>query len=156
MIPPIVYISLVFFVIGSISGYKTKSVFVNANEAKLLKLQALDLRKAEETNVKLVRELIINEAENNIIYETKIKEVPVYITKIQKEDSDCNLSVGSVKLFNDAVKPLREAKKELKDVRESSEIREADLVKYSFRLLKKYKDAQSRHNLLIQWHREND
>jgi hypothetical protein len=137
-------------------GYKLKTVLVDANTATILRLERETLIRAEKQNDELVEQLIIAKAETDIIYKTRIKEVPKYITKIQKVDGDCNISNGAKRLLNATVNPLSTATTGVAGTDgKPSDIREADLINYTLRLLRKYHNGKDKHNLLVQWHRDN-
>lgn len=143
--------------IGASIGWNVKTVLVDAKEVKEVRLEREMLAKSKKDNDKLVREVIEARARTNTIYKIKEKEVPVYVTKIQKVDSDCNLTNGTVSLLNSTAKELPQATSRIiADVRQSSHFTEGQLVMYTLRLLKRIHRDKDLHNPLVQWHLDNN
>jgi len=141
---------------GGAFGYKQKGLYVDSQKVELLEAQKQALIKQAKESDKIINELHIKKNKTKIIYQTIEKEVPKYVTKIQKIDSDCNITRGTYRLLEEAAGYLPNSSRGAdKDNGEPSQIREADLVRYIVQLLKKYKEEQEGHNALIRWHLVN-
>jgi hypothetical protein len=87
---------------GFYAGYSVKSTRVDAEKGRILTLEREQLIQSHEKNKELTSALIASRAKVEVVYEVIEKEVPVYVTKIQKVASDCNLTNGTVSLLDKA------------------------------------------------------
>jgi len=139
--------------VGFYGGYSLRSTQAKAENAIVLKQHIREIQELSD----LSREIEISYAEKaavvKTVYKTIIKKVPVYVTKIQKTDSDCNLTTNTISLLNHAAKnqlPEAATKPNPKNTA-APRIRESDLIHYTHELISQYNSAMVQCNALIDW-----
>lgn len=136
------------------SGYKVRSLMAEAAKSARLKADKLKLEQNIEINDKLRIQLANAKAITNTVYETIIKEIPVYVTKIQKVDSGCNITYGTQQLLNNAVNYLPQSSGGITYPNtKATGIKEIDLINYTAKIITRYNEARDQCNLLIAWHK---
>lgn len=111
------------------------------------------LKEVEKINSDLLDSLILTQGKVRTIYKTKIKEVPKYVTKIQKIDSDCNISTGIKQLLNQNINNLPETSPiPATAYNKTSDIREIDLIFYLLKAVNQYNLTSLQCSSLITWH----
>jgi len=94
------------------------------------------------------------ELKNNVI----VREVPKYVTKIQRVKSDCSYSLGTVRLLDDAAGkrvPENNTALPAPDDAAASDITEYAGIKYTHELLSQYNLWMIKHNALIDYLHKN-
>lgn len=86
--------------------------------------------------------------QQEVIAEVITKEVIKYVTKIQKVDSDCNLSNGTKRLLDDSRMQNYPRESVAADTGASS-IREIDLIRYTNKITQQYNSMRLQCNSLI-------
>ena len=158
MIPisPLVLLAIILAIGGTGFGvgYKTKATIVQAEKTAILETERKELLRTKAINVKLQTALTFKEQTVKVVYKTVTKEIPFYVTKIQKIDSNCNLSIGNKRLLHKLIDPVsRTSSEPTSSDREPSDIRAIDTINYLSNTIRDYKLAQARCNTLIDWHR---
>jgi len=149
------YIIAALLLTGFSSGYYLRNLQAETEKVAILEAEREKLAKVRKINDHLLTTLAKNQAKTKIVYKTIVKEVPKYVTKVQKTDSDCNISIGTKRLLNKLIRPMPEAGIEsINSDRQPSPIREVDLIEYLTSTINQYKIAQNRCNTLIQWHKQ--
>ncbi len=149
-----VYLIGAAFLLGSAVGYgyrddRAESERVEAVE-KALEQAYLDAELARDEELALIKA----QQKTEVVYRTITKEVPKYVTQIQRIDSQCNLSRGTVRLFNDAAAERLSRAAGLDDPAdtEPSAVTESRLIDYGLDVIDRYNQAKNQCNALIQWH----
>lgn len=146
-------IAVVIMSVSFGSGYKVRSLMAEAAKAAQLKADKIKLERVIELNDSLRTQLAIAKGLTTTVYETIIKEIPTYVTKIQKEDSDCNITYGTQQLLNNAVNYLPQTSTGITyPSTQATGIKEIDLINYTALTITKYNEVRDRCNLLISWH----
>lgn len=139
-----------------IAGYHLRDLQADAEQARAV---SYALAKADALNqISRLEEIDLIKAQQKteVVYKTITKEVPKYVSVIQKTDSDCNLSHGTVRLLNSAaLERLPEAARndDPRDT-ESSSVTEARLIDYNHEVIDQYNKVKNQCNGLIQWHKK--
>ena len=81
-------------------GYHKAEIMFTNYRAKEIEAQAEEIQRISRLKSEVDVVWLRKDAEIQVKYETKIKEVPKYITS--KADSACTIPVGFVRLWNDA------------------------------------------------------
>ncbi|GLP98689.1 hypothetical protein GCM10007891_05430 [Methylophaga thalassica] len=134
-------------------GYDYRDRGVQAEMAKAISKALEDADEQYEKDRQQELELIEKQKKTEIVYKTITKEVPKYVPVIQQKDSDCNLSNGTVRLFNSAARdemPETTSVDADTDTRPST-ITEADLIDYGLVTIKQYNKAKNQCNALMDW-----
>jgi len=151
--PYLIVIALVVFLLGMWAGYDWRSTIAEADQAKAVKFA---LKKQAENNaISRAEELafIKSQQKTKVVYRSITKEAPKYVSATQKNDSACNVSIGSLRLFDHAVSermPEAAATVNSRDT-EPSNITEERLINYSLSNIEKYNKAKNQCNGLIRW-----
>lgn len=158
MIPisPLVFLAIILAVGGTGFGvgYKTKATIIQAEKTAVLEAEREELLRVKAINVNLQTALTFKEQEVKVVYKTVTKKIPFYVTKIQKIDSNCNLSTGNKRLLNELIDSVPGTSSEpTSSDREPSDIRAIDTINYLSNTIRDYKLAQASCNTLIDWHR---
>ncbi len=161
VLPPFIWIGLVCTVVGATTGFwagfEVKSTIEESKLARDLLEEKKQLVTANNKNKELVHELMSSQARVEVVHEIIEKEVPVYVTKIQKEYSDCNITNGTVRMLHNASTNMSgTSERAVNKVRESSEITEEQLIKYTAKLLHRIHRDKEIHNPLVQWHLDKE
>ena len=146
-----IIIALVSFAGGNFTGWKITS---NSYEAKMieqvnqaLKKQAQQLDESFQAEKVALQQTHEQELKDNVI----IREIPKYITQIQKVKSACSYSNGTVRMLNRvASRDVQEAAAvpDAKDT-EPSGVTELSGIKYTGELLAGWHKFQTQCNALI-------
>jgi len=150
-----IIIFLVGLSIGGISGYKITDAFNNAAIVKEVS-SALENQKKDLEDTYAIEKVAISkvheqELKDNVI----IKEVPKYITKIQKAvKSPCTYTTGTVRLLNSHIEERVPEASTISTTGDAtpSEITESTGIKYTHDVLKQYMEWRTLHNELIHWY----
>ena len=134
-------------------GYDYRDRGVQAEMAKAISKALEDADEQYEKDRQQELELIEKQKKTEIVYKTITKEVPKYVPVIQQKDSDCNLSNGTVRLFNSAA---RDEMPEATDIDADTDTRpstvtEADLIDYGLVTIEQYNKAKNQCNALMDW-----
>ncbi|WP_289283300.1 MULTISPECIES: hypothetical protein [unclassified Methylophaga] len=134
-------------------GYDYRDRGVQAEMAKAISKALEDADEQYEKDRQQELELIEKQKKTEIVYKTITKEVPKYVPVIQQKDSDCNLSNGTVRLFNSAA---RDDMPETTDIDADTDTRpstvtEAELIDYGLGTVNQYNKAKNQCNALIDW-----
>jgi hypothetical protein len=144
-------IAIISFALGNLTGYKLtsnsyKAAMVDQVNAAL-KVQAKQL----DDSFKAEKDALIATHEQELRDNVIIKEIPKYITQIQKVKSACSYSTGTVRLLNrSASRDMQEttAISDAKDT-EPSSITELGGIQYTAELLAGWHKFQTQCNALI-------
>lgn len=114
-----------------------------------LEKQKKDLDLSFVAEKKALEEHHKQELKDNVIY----KELPKYITKIQKVNSECNYSTGVVRLLNSSSNTGTEKATPGTDAEDarSSDITESTGIKYTADVIAQYNKWKILHNSLIDY-----
>jgi len=138
---------------GFSSGYSLRNTQAKAEQAEVFKAHVLRLEDLQAKN-RVIESAYVDKAETiKTVYKTIVKKVPVYVSKPQKTDSECNLSVGSVQLLHQATQtrlPQTTATTDAEN-KAASVIREGDLIAYTHEVMGEYNAVMARCNALVDW-----
>jgi hypothetical protein len=99
-IPLFVYTFLIGLAIGGYSGYEFKTMSYHASEAKTLEVEAKKQEIIQQIEAKTESTTLAEEKKTEIVYQTVTKEVIKYVPKVQIINSECNLTLGTVRMLN--------------------------------------------------------
>jgi hypothetical protein len=151
---PMIYIAIAVSVASSWAGYQLRDTMAEAEQAQAvefaLEQQANNERISRDEEIALIK----SQQKTKVVYKTITKEVPKYVSVIQKTDSDCNLSHGTVRLFNSAALERVPETTGFDDARdtEPSTVKELDLIDYGLDIIEQYNQVKNQCNALINWH----
>lgn len=153
MIEFLIYAFVSGLLLGGSGGYYLKDTFIKAEQVENLKTE-LDRKDkiasiASDTDNKLKTEQVKVETITKVI----TKEIVKYVPKIQIVNSECNLSIGTVRLLNNnASNKMPDSSFELDTTNtQSSTITGKDSIDYTNEIISKYKLAASQCNVLISY-----
>tara|TARA_R110002050_G_scaffold57423_3_gene128946 strand:+ start:90765 stop:91253 length:489 start_codon:yes stop_codon:yes gene_type:complete len=150
-----VYVAVAVGVLSFGGGYHVRDLMAEADQAQAVSFALAKAAAEDEISRVEEIELIKSQQKTKIIYKTITKEVPKYVSVIQKSDSECNLSHGTVSVFN------RAALEQLPDTAgsddasntEPSTVKESDLIDYGLEVINQYNEVKNQCNALINWHK---
>jgi len=96
-------VAAVILAFGFFGGYKLRSLQDKATEVVLLKKERAKLAEVTQVNNDLFDALLAKQRENKVIYRTITKEIPRNVPKIQKVNSNCNISIATKRLLNELI-----------------------------------------------------
>lgn len=149
-----VYLIGAAFLAGTAMGYGYRDNQAEAERVKAVEAALVDYKRQAELDHDEELALIKAQKKTEIVYRTITKEVPKYVTQIQRVDSQCNLSRGTVRLFNDAAAERLSRAAGFNDPAdtEASTVTEAELIDYALDVIDRYNQAKNQCNALITWH----
>jgi hypothetical protein len=143
------------FSTGFAVGYHQKAIVDKAAYSKELKI-ALD---KERENVKIVHDVekvyVEKLVKGATVYKTIHKDIVKYVPIIQKENSSCNLTIGTVRLLNNAsTESMPSSSRDtLAEGSRPSTITGEDFIKHTERVVSLYNRAKTQCNSLIDLNR---
>ena len=151
---PMAYFILAALLFGLWGGYEFRDARAEAERVAAVEAAVKQAKEDEAVSREQEIELRKSQQKTQVVYKTITKEVPKYVPVIQKSDSECNLSRGTVRLFND---PAAERVPETPGVddpadTEPSTVTEARLIDYGFDVIEQYNQVKNQCNALIEWH----
>lgn len=149
-----VYAVAIGFLIGMAGGYTYRDNRAEVERFAAVETALADAYRQFEISKNAEIELIEANKKTEIVYRTITKEIPKYVTQIQQTNSECNLSSGAVRLFNDAAAESLSRATGLHDPAdtEPSAITAGRLIDYSLGVIDQYNRAKNQCNALIAWH----
>ena len=138
-----------------VGGYELRDTMAEAEQAKAVKFALKQAAEADAISRAEEIALIKSQNKTKVVYKTITKEVPKYVSVIQKTDSDCNLSGGTVRLFNSAAAERLPETARVDDTgdTEPSTVKESDLIDYGLDIIEQYNQVKNQCNALINWHK---
>ena len=151
--PYLIIVALVVFLLGMWTGYDWRDTIAEADQAKAVKFA---LKKQAENNAISRTEemaLIKSQQKTKVVYRSIAKEAPKYVSATQKNDSACNVSNGSLRLFDRAVSERMPEATTVIDPRdtEPSNVTEERLINYSLSNIETFNKVKNQCNGLIRW-----
>lgn len=145
------YVVAAAFVMGFASGSHYQSLRADRELSRQLKAEQVKTKEAQELNESLYSQL---EAERSNI-KTIEKEVirKIYVPKIQKVDSNCNLSNSAKRLLNNNIMSKADTGATETDSK-ASDVRAADTIRYLNTAISQYNHARAQCNKLIEFVKE--
>ena len=143
------------FTTGFGLGYRQKGIEAKATYSKVLKIE-LDKQKENVKIVHNVEKVYLEKlVQGATVYKTIHKDIVKYVPVIQKENSDCNLTTGTVRLLNDASSeriPTSTRDTSATDTKPSL-ITGEGLIRHTERIISLYNRAKTQCNSLIEFNR---
>lgn len=150
-----VYALGIGFMLGLAGGYGYRDNQADAERYAAIETALEDQERQFEVSKKAEIELIEANKKTEIVYRTITKEIPKYVTQIQQTNSDCNLTRGAVRLFNDAAAESLSRAAGIVDPDDTrpSTVTYGRLVEYSLDNIDEYNKAKNQCNALVEWHK---
>lgn len=142
------------FMVGLAGGYSYRDNQADAERFAAVEMALEDAHRQFEISKQAEIELIEANKKTEIVYRTITKEIPKYVTQIQQTNSECNLSRGAVRLFNDAAAESLSRAAGIVDPAdtEPSTVTGGELIHYTLNAVDQYNQARNQCNALIAWH----
>lgn len=149
-----VYALGIGFMLGLAGGYGYRDNQADAERYAAVKTALEDQERQFEVSKKAEIELIEANKKTEIVYRTITREIPKYVTQIQQTNSECNLTRGAGRLFNDAAAESLSRAAGIDDPADTgpSTITTGRLIDYSLEVIDQYNRAKNQCNALIDWH----
>ncbi|WP_296592639.1 hypothetical protein [Methylophaga sp.] len=149
-----VYGVAIGFTLGLAGGYTYRDNQAEAERLAAVETALEDAYREFEVSKKAEIELIEANKKTEIVYRTITKEIPKYVTQIQQTNSECNLTRGAGRLFNDAAAESLSRAAGIDDPADTgpSTITAGRLIDYSLEVIDQYNQAKNQCNALIDWH----
>jgi hypothetical protein len=150
-----IYALGVGFMLGLAGGYGYRDNQADAERFEAIKTALEDQERQFEISKQAEIELIEANKKTEIVYRTITKEIPKYVTQIQQTNSECNLTRGAVRLFNDAAAESLSRAAGIVDPADTgpSTVTVGRLVDYSLDNIDEYNKAKNQCNALVHWHK---
>lgn len=148
-----VYVAIAVALLSFAGGYHVSDLQADAEQAQAVSFALAKAALEDELSRNEEIDLIKSQQKTKIVYKTITKEVPVYVSDIQKNDSECNLSHGIVGLYNRAATEQLPETTGSDDARNTqpSTVKESDLIDYGLDVINQYNDVKNQCNALIKW-----
>lgn len=150
------YLYGIVLIIGLYGGYEFRDNQAEAEKAAaVIKAVKFANDNAEISRAEDIA-LIKAQQKTQIVYKTITKEVPKYVPVIQKNDSECNLSVGTVRLLNSAARDELPETAAIDDPADTgpSHITEAAFIDHGFDIINRYNVAKNQCNAIFEWYQK--
>lgn len=146
---PLPYIIIIVLATGFSGGFYVRDLMTYQERAAELEAAQQEAKSIERLNAELYDQLSAEREKIKIVEKEVIKKI--YVPKIQKVDSECNLSIGTKRMLNSAILSEASGSTTQEDTK-ASEIREADAIRYLNSAIAQYNEVRAQCNALIEFH----
>ena len=149
-------VALVALIAGLLAGYEWRDTLAAAEKTAAIEFAFKQAKKNADITLAEEMALFKSQQKTKIVFRSIIKEAPKHVPDNQKNNSNCNVSVGTVRLYNRAAteRMPEAASIDADGNTKPSAVTEGRLIHYGLSVIDQYNRAKNQCNALIRWHKK--